>query len=241
MNRIILVAFILIFQVADLLAGPGGKIAKTLFDNPLGKVLGVIFIVVFFPFIIRSIYKRKQAVSSTKSKLDQLTHIDFEIFDEINLRNRVVDVFTRVHKAWSERDLDGVDAFMTSWYRQNQQSLYLDEWDRKNLMNICTIREIIKVEPIHIRLTPDEEFNGSRIMFAIRAEMEDYLVNIKDSSVIEGKKGFNPVETVWTLKLHDRVWRVDNIEQSEMVSSYMKMNSEQSDLIIERLLNGRLA
>ena len=54
--------------------------------------------------------------------------------------------------------------------------------------------------------------------------------------MLEGKKGFKDVETVWTLKLENRVWRVDNIEQSEMVSRYMKMDSELSDSILEKLI-----
>ena len=103
-------------------------------------------------------------------------------------------------------------------------------------MNVCTIQEVNNVRPIHLRLSENENFDGSRIMYAIDANMEDYLVSIEDSSVLEGKKGFKDVETVWTLKLENRVWRVDNIEQSEMVSRYMKMDSELSDSILEKLI-----
>ena len=103
-------------------------------------------------------------------------------------------------------------------------------------MNICTIRHITSLEPLHIRITEAANFEGSRIMYAITANMEDYLVNIEDSSILEGKKGFKDVETVWTLQLVDKQWKVDNIEESVMISSYLKMNSEISDAIIAQLI-----
>ena len=236
MKKILLIFVFIAFQITELFAAPGGKIVRDLFDTPLGKVIGVLLVVILFPLIIRSYFKQKKAVKETRTKLGQLTKIDFELFDEINLKNRMTDIFTRVHKAWSERDLDNCEEYMTHWYRQNQQSVFLDEWEDKGLMNVCTIQEVNNVRPIHLRLSENENFDGSRIMYAIDANMEDYLVSIEDSSVLEGKKGFKDVETVWTLKLENRVWRVDNIEQSEMVSRYMKMDSELSDSILEKLI-----
>jgi len=237
MKKLIPIICLILFQASELIAGPGGKIAKELFESPLGKILGIILFIIFLPLIIRSYLKRTKAIRETKKKLTQLTKIDHDLFDEINLKNRVTDIFTRVHKAWSEKELENCEEFMTNWYRQNQQSVFLDEWDRKGMTNICSIQEVKNVKPIHIRLTDNEEFNGSRIMYAIDANMEDYLVNIEDSSILEGKKGFKDVETVWTLKLEDRIWKVDNIEQSEMISSYMKMDSELTDEILGKLLS----
>lgn len=220
-----------------MLAGPGGKIAKELFDTPLGKIVAAVLGIIFFPFIIHYYYKRNKAVKHTNSYLLQLTKIDSELFDEINLKNRMTDIFTRVHKAWSERDLDHCEDYMTNWYRQNQQTVFLDEWDSKGMMNVCTIQEINKIKPIHLRLSNNENFDGTRIMYLIDAVMEDYLVNIEDSSVIEGNKGFRDVDTVWTLKLENRVWKVDNIEQSEMISSYMSMETQLTDEILQSYLS----
>jgi len=215
------------------LAGPGGKIAKELFETPIGKLFAILLFVVFSPFIIVSWYRKHKSTKAIKNKLIQLSNSDFEIFDEINLKNRITDIFTRVHNAWSERDLDDCDDFMTNWYRQNQQTVFLDQWDRKGLMNVCTIQKINSIKPIHIRVTQNHNFEGSRIIYAIEAIMEDYLISIEDSSVIEGKKGFKEVETVWTLKLVERVWKVDNIEQSEMIPEYTKMESKLSTSIVK--------
>ncbi len=239
MNRILFLVFFILINAHEAIAGPGGKIAKELFDSPAGKIIGVLVFIVFLPFILRSWYKRSKSTKATKKKLAELSKIDHEVFDEINLKNRVTDIFTRVHKAWSEKDLDDCEQYMTTWYRQNQQTVFLDEWDRKGMMNVCTIQEVKKIKPLHIRLTENENFEGSRIMYVIEANMEDYLVNIENSSVIEGKKGFKDVETVWTMKLEDRVWKVDNIEQAEMISSYVKMEAEQSDSILENLASSK--
>lgn len=240
MNRIVIFIAFLLFQATEVLAGPGGKIAKELFSSPLGKIVGIILGVILLPLVIWSYLKRNKGIKETRKKLEQLAKVDFELFEEINLKNRMNDIFFRVHKGWSERNLDNCEEYMTHWYRQNQQTVYLDEWDSKGLMNVCTIKKVNSITPIHIRITEDEKFDGSRIMFAIDANMEDYLVSIENSSIIEGKKGFNDVETVWTLKLEDRIWKLDNIEESEMVMSYLKMESQLSDSIIEKLANRKM-
>ena len=235
MKKALFLICIVLLHVNEVLAAPGGKIIKEMFDTPLGKVVMVLLTIILLPLIIAYWYKRNKAIRETRKRLSQLAQINHELFDEINLKNRMTDIFMRVHKAWSERDLDDVEAYMTSWYRQNQQTVYLDEWDSKGLMNVCTIQDLNSIKPIHVRITNDPNFEGSRIMYAIESKMEDYLVSIEDSSVIEGKKGFRDVEQVWTLKLIDQIWKVDNIELSEMISQYSKMSYETTDPIIERL------
>ena len=237
MNKFLLILSLILFQASALMAGPGGKIAKEVFDSPLGKILAVILFVVFLPLILRMWYRERKAVSATKNKLSKMSGLDYELFDEINLKNRVTDVFMRVHKAWSERNLDECDDFMTHWYQQNQQTVFLDEWDKKGMMNICTINKINSVKPIHLRVTDQDNYEGSRVMYLINANIEDYLVSSKNSSIVEGKKGFNDVQTIWTMKLVDRSWKLDNIDQSVELSTYLKMESQSSDSIIERLVN----
>lgn len=56
--------------------------------------------------------------------------------------------------------------------------------------------------------------------------MEDYLVKIDNSSVIEGKKGFHDVETAWTFQFINGRWCVDNIEESDMIAEYMRMKDD---------------
>lgn len=229
----------MVIQINFLLASPGGKIAKEFFDSPLGKLLGLLLLIILFPYILRSWYKRKKFEKQIKHKLDALALVNHDYFDQINLKNRMTDIFTRVHKAWSEQDLVDCEQFMTSWYQQNQQTVFLNEWKGKGLMNVCTVQKINSIQPIHIRLTSKENFEGTRVMFAIDANMEDYLIHIDDSSVIEGKKGFKDVETVWTLQLNEGLWKVDNIEQSNMITTYMKMDTGLTDQIIQKIIESR--
>ncbi len=235
MNRILFLLFFTLVQINEIAAGPGGKIARELFDTPLGKVVGAILFIVLLPLILTSWYKQNRSVKSTRSKLNALSRINHDLFDEVNLKNRVTDVFTRVHQAWSTQNVEDCEEYMTSWYRQNQQTVFLDEWKSKGLMNVCNLKKINKIQPIHLRLTENPNFEGTRIMFLINANMEDYLVKIDDSSVIEGKRGYKDVETVWTLQRKDSAWKVDNIEQSEAISAYLKMDMQVTDAIIDKL------
>lgn len=236
MKKLILVLYVSLFNITAIFAGPGGKIAKEVLGSPLGKIVGVILLLIFFPIVIRSFIKRRSALNETRTKLNKLTKLAPEVFDEINLKNRMTDVFMRVHIAWSNRDLDDCEEYMTHWYRQNQQTVFLDKWDRMGMMNVCTIKSVNSIKPIHLRLTNTESFEGTRIMFLVDATMEDYLVKVDDSSVVEGERGFRQVDTVWTLKLVDRVWKVDNIEQSEMLSDYLKLDTQVTDELLDSLV-----
>ena len=134
MNRVLFLLFLIMIQTQQVFASAGGKIAKELFDTPAGKIFGAILVFILFPLIIRSWYKKNKSVRATQKKLAQLSKVDHELFDEISLKNRMTDVFSRVHQAWSERDLGTCEDFMTNWYRRNQQTVYLDTWDSKGLM-----------------------------------------------------------------------------------------------------------
>ncbi len=237
MKKSLIIFAIITFQISEMFAGPGGKIAVEFFSTPLGKGLALLLCIIFLPWIIISYFKKTKAIRETKAKMNQLTKINFELFDEINLKNRMTDVFTRVHLAWSDKDLENCEEYMTPWYRQNQQTVYLDEWNKKGFMNVCSIEEVKSVDPIHLRLADNENFNGTRIIYSITAHMEDYLISIEDSSMVEGEKGFKDVKTAWTLKLENGVWKVDNIEQGATISSYMKMDSELTDSILEKHLS----
>lgn len=232
MKKIFLFLALVFLHANMAIAGPGGRIAKEVLETTWGKIGLVILVLIFFPFIIRSYLKRRKSIKGAKSTLSQLSRINHAVFDEINLKNRVTDVFKRVHKAWSTQDLSDCEEYMTHWYRQNQQSVFLDEWKEKGMMNISSIKKINKIEPILVRLSDRDDFERSRIIYSIDANMEDYLVKIDNSSVIEGKKGFHDVETAWTFQFINGRWCVDNIEESEMIAEYMRMKD---DFTVERL------
>ena len=223
MNKWVSLLSLFVLSGGNLSAGPGGSIAKQLFETPAGKILGVLLGVVFLPLIVYLVFKEDKAVRLTKARLRQLAKTDYDHFDLINLTNRITDAFHHVHDGWSTRNLDDCVAYMTDWYRQNQQTVYLDRWDERGLLNVCTIERIDSVKPIHLRLSDRADLAGSRIMFVVTANMEDYLVQKKNSSVIEGNPGFHLVETVWTLQLNGGRWLVDNIEPARSITRYTKM------------------
>ncbi len=216
---------IICFQVSEILAGPGGKIAKAIFTSPLGKVVLLILTIIFLPLIIYGVAREYFGIRKTKKDLKQLALIRPGLFDEITLKNRITDVFTRVHKGWSGENLEECSEYMSDWYWQNQQIVFLDKWKEINLENICNVKRINSISPLHMRITNEPDYEGSRIMFKIDANMEDYLRNRDSRRVVEGKEGFRDNETVWTLVLANGKWKVDNIEQSEMTIQYAKMEN----------------
>ncbi|HEB62149.1 MAG TPA: Tim44 domain-containing protein [Bacteroidetes bacterium] len=224
-SKIFLIFIFVIFQYTELLAGPGGKIARVLFDSPLGKIVLIILTIVLLPVIIYVNLKEYFGTRKTKKDLKELAKENYELFDEIILKNRVTDIFNRVHKGWSNQNMEECSEYMSDWYWQNQQIVYLDKWKKQGMVNICNVKKINHIKPLHIRVSNNKDFNGTRIMYAISANMEDYLVKKTNSAIIEGKKGFRDVETVWTIVLIDGIWKLDNIEESVMTLKYAKMEN----------------
>ena len=205
-----------------MLAGPGGRIARQVFDSPIGRVVLVLLIIILLPLIIRNIWIQRKGVKNTTAILTKLGAKHPSLFDEIQLKNRVTSVFGRVHKGWSDQDVSEASGYMTDWYWQNQQMLFLDKWKSEGLRNVCNVKSITGIKPIHIRITEKPNFEESRIFYSIDSEMEDYLIHEERQKIVEGKKGFNHVSTVWTMKLTNGQWLVDNIEQSGSALDYVK-------------------
>lgn len=226
-SRVFVCIFLLGLPTIELLAGPGGKIAKSLSDTPAGKFILIGIVVLVLPLIIYNIYKDRRNKSKAMAVLKKLSLND-KRFDWLNLKSRITDVFTRVHSAWEQKDMENASEFMTSWYWQNQQSVYLNKWEEQGLVNVTNLREIKSIDPIYIQSSNLNEYDDSKVVVAISANMEDYLKRKSDNKVMEGIMGFKDRTTVWTFVLNEGAWKVMNIEPDSTIIEYRKMSNEVS-------------
>jgi hypothetical protein len=67
--------------------------------------------------------------------------------------------------------------------------------------------------------------NGTRIVFKIHAEVMDYLEEISTERLVKGEYGFVENTNLWTLELDNGQWKLDNIEETEMLSVYEKLKN----------------
>jgi hypothetical protein len=70
------------------------------------------------------------------------------------------------------------------------------------------------------------DLDGSRIVVAITADMEDYLAERATGKAVEGKKGFTEAESLWTFVFERGRWLVANIEESSLSLQYAKLVNE---------------
>jgi predicted lipid-binding transport protein (Tim44 family) len=148
----------------------------------------------------------------------------------------VTGCYQRVHSAWSAEDMSQAAEWMTSWYWQNQQLAHLNQWERDGLVNHCRIKTINRVRPLFVafKRTAEASSDGSRVVVAISAKMEDYLAERATGKVVEGKKGFGDAEHIWTFVLQQGKWVVSNIEQGSMSLTYARMVSEVGEPLPEQ-------
>jgi hypothetical protein len=224
---LLVVALLLVLAPDSALAAPGGKIASGLFKSTGGKILLVLLCVVLSPIIFYVLLKEHFAERRTLKQLARLKTVNLS-FDWVRLKERVTDCYHRVHAAWRQEAMSEAAEWMTSWYWQNQQLAYLNQWERDGLVNHCRVKSLGKVRPLYLTYEVDESGsnNGSRLVVSITANMEDYLAERATGKIVEGAKGFEDTEHVWTFELREGKWVVANIEEGSMSLNYAKLKSE---------------
>jgi hypothetical protein len=244
-NRLTIVSLLLLLTVGIIepaVAGPGGKIAAALFQTLWGKILLFFLVILFLPLILYALIREYLAQRRTLKDLSQLALVN-NLFDWVNLQERIIECFYSVHAAWHNENITEASEWMTNWYSKNQQIVYLDAWAKKGLINHCQIKKINHIRPLFLAYRGDDkQAEGSRIVLSIAAYMEDYLAKRETGEIVEGKKGFQEVETVWTFKIQQGQWVVANIEEDMLSLEYAQLANELPGYVkgYEQVYKGRL-
>jgi len=218
-------------------AGPGGKIASAMFDTIGGKIVLAILTVILLPMILWVMFREWLAERHTRKDLRYMAGHS-SLFEWLKIMERAKDCFTRVHSGWEKEDLTGVSSWMTDWYWQNQQMVYLDKWKSQGLVNVCDVKKLTNIKPLlFVHRNQGGEHEDSMVVISITAKMNDYLQNRRTGEIVEGSKTYKEVETVWSFTLEQGAWKVSNIEEGNMSLVYANMVKELPQ--IETTLLGR--
>ena len=208
------------------LAAPGGKIASGFAKTFWGKMVIGALVIVFLPLILYVVVREHMASRRALRDLARLRALD-PAFDWLTLKDRVAECFQRVHSAWRKEDMAQASEWMTDWYWQNQQLAHLNRWAEQGLVNRCTVKGVGRIRPLHLACRgTDGDFSGSRVVVGITAKMEDYLEDRASGKVVEGKKGYEATESIWTFALHRGLWRVATLEEDSVSLMYARMENE---------------
>lgn len=231
-RRVIFLLGIATFLVVGLLlpemavAAPGGRIVKAIATTFWGRMIFAGLTIILLPFLIYTWITEAIAERRTRKDLMSLAQVS-PFFDWFTLEERATECFYKVHQAWSKEDMRQASEWMSDWYWQNQQQVYLDRWEAENLVNYCRVRKIKQLRPLYVRCAQkDLGFENSRVAIAILAEMEDYLADRETGEIIEGETGFKDAEFVWTFIIQNQQWVVGKIEESAMALTYAKLANE---------------
>lgn len=220
---VLLVAFVM---MEPAMAGPGGKIAKAMYESFWGKVVLVLLTILFLPLILYTVMKEKFAERRARKDLRFMAKYNAQ-FDWLKLKQRATDCFYRIHAAWQKEDVSEASDWMTDWYWQNQQMVYLDRWEQEGLVNVCEVKKLTDIKPLlFVHRNSGAEHEDSMLIISITAKMRDYLAQRDGGKVVEGSKKLKEVETIWSFTMENGVWKVSNIEEDTMSLAYAKMVSE---------------
>lgn len=232
---LVLVILLVAFTPGLAWAAPGGKIVSAAFKTTWGRILLGILCIIFLPLIIWIAVNEHLAEKRVLKELRRLAAMD-QNFDWMTLRDRVTDCYHRVNAAWRAEDMAEAAEWMTSWYWQNQQLAYLNQWQRDGLVNHCRIKSISKIRPLFLKFENDGNGYGygSRLVVSITAKMEDYLAERDTGKIVEGAKGFSSTEHVWTFLFQNGKWVVSNIEEGSASLSYARLPLEVPELLPDK-------
>jgi hypothetical protein len=216
----------LIFFADPALAAPGGKIVSAAFRSFWGKMFLGAVTLVLLPAIVWMLLTEWRARKRCMQDLKRLSALHPE-FDWTLLKERAIECFHKVHQAWRKEDMEQACQWMTGWYWQNQQMAHLDRWAEEGLVNVCRVRKVGAVHPLHVRYQNfDGTPNGSRVVVSISADMEDYLMERDSQRVVEGKKGYTDAEFMWTFAFERGQWVVAMIEEGSLSLAYARLGNE---------------
>ncbi|MBT5235529.1 MAG: hypothetical protein HOM18_09565 [Candidatus Marinimicrobia bacterium] len=132
-----------------------------------------------------------------------------------------------MHKGWADENLSDVSQWMTDWYWQNQQQVYLEQWKKQGVRNVCNVKKLTSIKPILLQhKNHDQKHESSKLVVSITAKMNDYLEDINTGKVVEGNKKYKPVTTIWIFILEDEQWKVSAIEESETLMNFVKTSKD---------------
>ena len=202
-------------------AGPGGQIAKLLAKTFWGKMALGLLTLILLPVGIYLYIKQKLGERRACKDLRYMAQHDPN-FEWLRARERILDCFYRIHSAWREEDVSEACEYMTDWYWQNQQLVYLDRWHREGLRNVCAVKKIRAIRPLlFIHRNDNAAHEGSLLVVSITANMQNCLVKRETDRVVEGDRKFKDHETIWTFTLVEGQWRVSNIEEAGCEFDYI--------------------
>ncbi|MFT5778379.1 MAG: hypothetical protein ACI837_001335 [Crocinitomicaceae bacterium] len=219
-----LLVVIVLIIVEPAFAGPGGYVAKGLFKTWWGKILLFALLLIFLPLILYIKFREHIAVRKNTKSLSKLGLVNKD-FSWLNLEKNVRNVYSRVHVAWEDENMENVSRYVSSWYWQNQQLVVLDKWKDENLKNICRLQEIGKIKPLHLEITDHEALEGSRIAFSITGNIEDFLVERTTGKIVYGRRGYQEEEKIWILEYTDGQWLLDDIREGNLSLAFAKMSN----------------
>ncbi len=219
-----LLVVMVLLVVDPVYAGPGGAIAKAITKTFWGKLLMLILVIIFAPLIIYVLIRERIGVFYTKRTLSKIAAVDRR-FNWLDLEKDIRNAYSRVHISWDKEDMSAVQEYVSSWYWQNQQLVYLDEWKSRNLHNVCHLKTIGRIKPLYIELSEYDQFEGTRIAFSIFGEIEDYLIDNESRQIVEGSRGYQEVEKVWIFELTDGKWLLDDIRDGSLSLAFAKMKN----------------
>ncbi|MGB0838813.1 MAG: hypothetical protein ACPGXL_01675 [Chitinophagales bacterium] len=204
-----------------LLASPSGKIM--LFALLLVVLINVLFLT----------SKAKIKEFKTRNDLRHLSYLN-PAFDWWKFSKHIDTVYKRVTGLKGNEAKTDLQKWMTRGYWYQQYAKSSGRWKINGWINHCNVEEIKQIKPLYIFYNKNGNGgNGSRVVVSITACKENYRFQQSTGRIMDGHKGFQDEESVWTFELDHGTWKVRSIDGRQRSEEYISLENH--------MPNGRFA
>lgn len=201
------------------------EVSPALAESVWVKIALALAVLLVLPFILAGLIKELRAEKRTLRDLDYVKHFNVR-FNWTQVKRRVSDCVEQVHHARIDPEMPVVSDCMTDWYWRNQQHVYLEKWRNQGLLNVRHIKQLVRIKPLlFIHRNNGALQEGSILVTAVRANMQDYFIDKDSGELMQGHKNYHLIEKLWTFMYTEGQWRIANIEDSTQRTQYTKLGT----------------
>ncbi|EAQ78138.1 TIM44-like domain-containing protein [Blastopirellula marina] len=187
--------------------GDLGPLIFFLFRHPVIGIPTFVIVAIVFVWYVMQANERQQRrfIHRSFHKLDH-DFIDSCLealkesdpsFDLPQFKQRAENAFGKIQRAWSDQDLASIHAFVSDGVYE-RFSLQISEQHELGYRNVIEDVRILKMEPIEIIASRNDQNAFEVISLRVQARGKDYRVDRTTGKLIPGSKSNESFSEVWT-------------------------------------------
>lgn len=194
-------------------AGPGGEVAEFMFKTRIGRIIGLVLLIVLLPLILYVTAREWFGVRRARRDLATLS-TRYSYFAWPQLEAYIRKATKGLYGSWTSGDLSPVGSMLTGDFFESQQAI-LDRWTEEGKRNVTRLEKLTRVKPLMVSAETDDSL--SVLVVSVTMNLVDYIEKVDSKKVVKGtKKAVKGHELVFTFLHVEGDWLLHSIDEGSV-------------------------